>query len=125
LAHGRVWTGSQAVKNGLADELGGLNEAVAWLRGQIEAEDAGLLPTVAYPKRKPFFERLAQGAVVLSPSGVQVADQALCRPLTEAASLWNLLPKELRPLGPALAVLLEKSGEPFVWTWHAPVSAMR
>ena len=28
LAEGRVWTGEEAVKNGLADEIGGLNDTI-------------------------------------------------------------------------------------------------
>jgi protease-4 len=32
LARGRVWTGADAIANGLADEAGGLREAVAIAR---------------------------------------------------------------------------------------------
>ncbi|MEL6560315.1 MAG: signal peptide peptidase SppA [Bacteroidota bacterium] len=38
LASGRVWTGSQALENGLIDEFGGLDEAIA-----LAADKAGLL----------------------------------------------------------------------------------
>lgn len=45
LADGRVYTGSQAVKNGLVDEIGGEKEALAWLQKnkkiseKLEVED--------------------------------------------------------------------------------------
>jgi len=52
LAHGRVWTGRQAKANGLVDELGGLDKAVAMakdLAGIPEEEQVTLLH---YPKKK-------------------------------------------------------------------------
>jgi protease-4 len=52
LAHGRVWTGRQAKANGLVDELGGLDKAVAIakdLAGIPEEEPVTLLH---FPKKK-------------------------------------------------------------------------
>jgi protease-4 len=52
LAHGRVWTGRQAKANGLVDELGGVDTAVAIakdLAGISEEEQVTLLH---YPKKK-------------------------------------------------------------------------
>jgi len=51
LARGRVWTGADALANGLVDELGGLDRAVAAARGR-----AGLpttAPLRAYPRVRP------------------------------------------------------------------------
>jgi len=58
LAHGRVWSGRQAVENGLVDELGGLDRAV-----EIAKELAGLskeekVKLVHYPKKRGLFEIL-------------------------------------------------------------------
>jgi protease-4 len=56
IASGRVWTGSQAKANGLADVLGGFEDAV-----KIAADRAGLGTDYKlryYPQPKPFFERL-------------------------------------------------------------------
>ena len=39
LGRGRVWTGEQALKNGLVDELGGLNDAIAFAATQAGLED--------------------------------------------------------------------------------------
>jgi protease IV len=52
LARGRVWTGADAIANGLADEAGGLREAVA-----IARKRAGLpgdAPVRIYPRLGPF-----------------------------------------------------------------------
>ena len=51
LARGRVWTGADAVANGLADEAGGLREAIA-----IARRRAGLpadAPVRVYPRLGP------------------------------------------------------------------------
>ena len=61
IARGRVWMGSQAHENGLVDELGGFERAVA-----IAREAAGLDPeagvTLApYPRPKEFLEMLLEG----------------------------------------------------------------
>lgn len=52
IAQGRVWTGEQALKIGLVDELGGLNEAIG-----IAAKKANLgnYAIVHYPEKKDFF----------------------------------------------------------------------
>lgn len=39
IAQGRVWTGSQAIENGLVDELGGLEEALAYAAEQADIDD--------------------------------------------------------------------------------------
>src|SRR3984957_14382001 len=52
LARGRVWTGADAIANGLADEAGGLREAIA-----IARKRAGLpadAPVRIYPRLGPF-----------------------------------------------------------------------
>ena len=52
LARGRVWTGADAITNGLADEAGGLREAIA-----IARKRAGLpadAPVRVYPRLSPF-----------------------------------------------------------------------
>lgn len=58
IGQGRVWTGTDALKIGLVDELGGLNEAVAYA-----AKKAGLsaYKTIDLPKQKnPFDEFLGK-----------------------------------------------------------------
>jgi protease-4 len=56
IASGRVWTGAQAKENGLADVLGGFEDAV-----RIAADRAGVGEDYKlryYPQPKPFLERL-------------------------------------------------------------------
>lgn len=55
VASGRVWTGNQALENGLVDVLGNLEKAI-----EIAAEKAAIADdyrTVYYPQKKPWFER--------------------------------------------------------------------
>ncbi len=58
IASGRVWSGQQALENGLVDELGGFKEAI-----ELAAEAAGIEDdyTVSYyPKQKPFIEEVLE-----------------------------------------------------------------
>ncbi len=58
IAQGRVWSGADALKNGLVDELGGLQKAIA-----DAAQEAKLGPNysvVEFPARKGFLEELSQ-----------------------------------------------------------------
>jgi protease-4 len=58
IAQGRVWTGRQAKQNGLVDQLGGLDQAIAIAkqRAKIPAESG--VEIVVYPPRKSFYEIL-------------------------------------------------------------------
>ena len=56
IASGRVWSGAQALKLGLVDQLGGLDEALSAV-----AREAGLEPgyqVIPRPRKKNFFELL-------------------------------------------------------------------
>jgi len=61
LAMGRVWTGNQAKENGLVDEVGGLQEAIALAKelAEIDAEDDVNL--VHYPKKKSLMQLIGSG----------------------------------------------------------------
>ncbi len=50
IAQGRVWTGKQAVKNGLVDELGSLEDAVEAAAGLADLEDYKILNYPSYKK---------------------------------------------------------------------------
>ena len=54
IASGRVWSGDQAVKNGLVDRLGGFNDAVELAVKAAEIEDDYAL--LYYPEQKPVIE---------------------------------------------------------------------
>ncbi len=81
LAQGRIWTGRAALENGLIDEIGGLDRAVA-----IAAEEAGLsaedVRIRIFPAPKSFLERLTEtfGATigrVVSRTQLDESDQRL------------------------------------------------
>lgn len=60
LAKGRVWTGRQALENGLVDQLGGLEESIALacqLGGGLDAKTVGI---VEYPSPKSVGEALEE-----------------------------------------------------------------
>ncbi|HUE88450.1 MAG TPA: signal peptide peptidase SppA [Vicinamibacterales bacterium] len=60
IAQGRVWTGQQAKRVGLVDELGGMQVAVAAAkqRARIAAEEE--VELVVYPPRRSFYELLSE-----------------------------------------------------------------
>jgi protease-4 len=60
IARGRVWTGAQALDNGLVDELGGFERAVAAARelAGIGAEETVQL--VDFPKLRPWWQEMVQ-----------------------------------------------------------------
>ena len=58
LAGGRVWSGEQALENGLIDLLGSLNDAI-----DLAAKSAGVADDYSisyYPKEKPFLEKFLE-----------------------------------------------------------------
>ncbi len=58
VARGRVWTGNQALANGLVDELGGFNEALDYTAKQIGAENREGVELVELPRPKTLFDRI-------------------------------------------------------------------
>jgi protease-4 len=56
IAQGRVWTGRQAKQNGLVDQLGGLNTAIAIAKQRAKIAAATDVELVVYPPRKSFYE---------------------------------------------------------------------
>jgi protease-4 len=60
LAQGRVWTGRQAKQNGLVDELGGLERAIAVAKERAKIAADSDVEVVVYPPRKSFYELLSE-----------------------------------------------------------------
>lgn len=56
VAKGRVWTGADAKKHGLVDELGGLEYAIDYVKELIEVEEGKLCYITSYPKKKDEFQ---------------------------------------------------------------------
>jgi len=58
IARGRVWTGQDALEIGLVDEIGGLDEALAFAAEKANLENYKLKE---YPQEKDFFQQLMEG----------------------------------------------------------------
>ncbi len=60
IARGRVWSGKRAVELGLADQFGGLNEALDYAAVQVGETDRNDVNVVVMPKALSTFERFMQ-----------------------------------------------------------------
>ncbi|MEO8097760.1 MAG: signal peptide peptidase SppA [Acidobacteriota bacterium] len=58
LAQGRVWLGSQALQNGLIDEIGGLDRAVALIKEKAKISPSDKITLVPYPAKRTLTEVL-------------------------------------------------------------------
>jgi protease-4 len=58
IGQGRVWTGSQALQNGLVDKLGNINDAVLCAVKKANIKDYKI---VSYPEQKSFLDKFGQG----------------------------------------------------------------
>jgi protease-4 len=58
IGQGRVWTGTQALKLGLVDRLGNINDAIACAAKKANVKDYKL---VAYPEQKSIFSKFGSG----------------------------------------------------------------
>ena len=69
-----MWTGRQAKQNGLVDELGGLDRAVAVAKQRAKIAADSDVELVVYPPRKSFYELLSEQ---FSGSGESVQSAAI------------------------------------------------
>lgn len=60
LAQGRVWTGADAVKNGLVDRLGGLSDALSLAKQKAHIPDEQEVALLVLPERKSVWETLLE-----------------------------------------------------------------
>jgi protease-4 len=94
VARGRVWTGQQAKAQGLVDELGGLEEAIAIAktRANIPADED--VEVVVYPTRRGLFEAISEqlgGAASFNAWGLLAgnAERRAIAALTAPARLFR------------------------------------
>ncbi len=92
IAKGRVWTGKRAVENGLADQFGGLNEALDYAAVQAGAQDRHTVDVVMLPKPLTALEQfieLLEGQItageVIRSYGVYMEQ------LSVAVREWNIM----------------------------------
>lgn len=62
IAQGRVWMGAQARDNGLVDQLGGLDQAIAIVRQKAHLSATGATNLVMFPPRRSLLEVLANSS---------------------------------------------------------------
>ena len=69
LAQGRVWTGTEAVRNGLADEIGNIEDALKYAALSIDGiTSLSEVQIVEYPKPLTTFELLLESLQTSSPA---------------------------------------------------------
>ncbi|WPU92531.1 signal peptide peptidase SppA [Mucilaginibacter sabulilitoris] len=61
IGQGRVWTGTQALQNGLVDRLGNINDAIASAAKKAKIKNYNL---VSYPEQKSFLNQLSGDVTV-------------------------------------------------------------
>ncbi|MBN2170909.1 MAG: S49 family peptidase, partial [Candidatus Krumholzibacteriota bacterium] len=88
LAHGRVWTGRQAAGNGLVDEVGGLDRAVALARELAEVPEKDKVTVVHYPVQKGLLESILSGEGDLTLAARALVYRMIREDVVET---WNLV----------------------------------
>ncbi len=87
IAQGRVWTGMRAKENGLVDEFGGMERAVAVARELANLPADKDVRRVVFPAPRTFFERIF---------GEDEEDNARARARAQHEALLNSLPESVR-----------------------------
>ena len=67
LARGRVWSGADAVQNGLVDEIGGINQALGMAKKMADIKENEKCAILYYPKAKTLQEKIME-VIQSSPS---------------------------------------------------------
>lgn len=95
IAQGRVWTGADALKIGLVDEIGGLNDAIRYAASLADFHSSDEYQVAGYPQPLTFFEQ------VLYSLG-QAGEEPYVLSGTPFAALSDAV-KALQPGAPATA----------------------
>jgi len=99
IAQGRVWTGVEAKENGLVDELGGFDKALALAKEKAKIAAGEEVAVVIFPAPKSAFDRLFEEAdawddmtVRANASPEVLAAQFRNRLLKQSRTVWARLP---------------------------------
>ncbi|MDX1921892.1 MAG: signal peptide peptidase SppA [Alphaproteobacteria bacterium] len=95
VAKGRVWTGNQALNNGLVDELGGLVDAVNYTKSLLGIPEDDRIMLKQFPAPEGFAERLEKilegfgglGASMTKLNGLMQSFEAVVSPLQSVSSI--------------------------------------
>ena len=82
IAQGRVWMGTQAVQNGLVDQTGGLDQAIALVRKKANLSPTGATNLVIFPPRRNLLD------VLTSSSPDALAEHAASARIRMALAGW-------------------------------------
>ena len=82
IAQGRVWMGAQALQNGLVDQIGGLDRAIAVVRKKANLSPTGATNLVMFPPRRNLLD------VLTNPSPDALTQQAVSAQLRKALGGW-------------------------------------
>ena len=94
-AHGRIYTGSQAKKLRLIDEVGGLTTALNLLKKEMRIPEQEEVELVLYPKPKSFWQSLMEGDLfkISTPSPSLDSFFREARQILETPSPWLIAPE--------------------------------
>jgi len=53
-----VYTGRQAHEHGLVDELGDLDDAINWVKNEIDVDTKAYMKVISFPRKPTLFEKL-------------------------------------------------------------------
>jgi protease IV len=95
-AHGRIYSGNQALEAGLVDELGGFSTAVKVIRKELEIADGEKVLLEIYPRPKTIWESFSSGEYFnFMPDYAGLSLRELLEELkvTEIPVQWLLMPE--------------------------------
>ncbi len=94
-AHGRIYTGAQAQKLKLIDELGGMSTAVSLLKKELKIPESDDIDLVLFPKPKSLWQSLAEGDLFKVSAPISSLDSFFKRTLRvlETPAPWLITPE--------------------------------
>lgn len=90
IGQGRVWTGEQAIRIGLVDRLGSINDAI---KSAAKKAKLSKYKVVAYPEQKKFFDSLTENA------NDEIQTRIMKAQLGESFLYWKHLQEIIRTRG--------------------------
>jgi len=98
LGRGRVWTGEQAKKNGLVDELGGIDEALSLVKEMAKIPAQEEVEVVIYPKMRASI--WSRWLVSVKKGGIELPEDLLSSTLRLTSKARELLQEKVFTLFP-------------------------
>jgi len=96
IGQGRVWTGRQARGNGLVDEIGGMDLALAIAKEKAGIPKEAEVEVVTLPKRRGWFIPTFKNMFSLSPDLDSIVDKLKESNIFEADQILFLMPYEIK-----------------------------